>query len=282
MKALLDLISQLDEARQAKVLALAQLLLEEQQNKVQEDNASYESSSPTEFEEISEEEEEDSIITSYYDVNQDSFSAEDIQAIIDQFPKKRKWTFADLQNEYIFPKEHFVKIEIINFKIYVMPDPTTLHQEILTLLSAHLTLFVSSKRLGKTMVAPVSIKIDEGNVLKPDIIFLSLEQIESNPDLITPQGIQGVPHLVVEVISPANYKKRREAKKQRYAEGGVLEYWELKPKKKSITIETLEEGEYKIYSEAKKTGAVRSKILEGFEVELSQIYNVGMSFDKEI
>ncbi len=269
-QTLSDILAQLNMQSLASLESYAQKLLVQQQNQtLQEDNPTYETSTTA-----SEDEENptEAMQPIYYDAKQENYNADDLRAIIAQFPKKRKWVFADLLNEYIFPKEHFVKIEIINFKIYVMPDPSTSHQELLTLLSAHITLFVSKRKLGKTLIAPVAVKLDEGNVVKPDLLYISIARLQENPNLIEAQSVNAAPDLVVEVISPANCKKIREAKKLRYAQNGVLEYWEVKPKKKSITVEVLQQGEYVLFSEAKKTGTIHSKVLEGFSLELEQLF----------
>jgi len=232
--------------------------------------------------------EENIIETPYYNPKKSSFFSEDIENILKQFPENRKWLFADLQNEYIFPKEHFVKIELIDYKIYVMPDPSYLHQKIVTNVATFMNLYVLKNGLGDVVVSPVSIKIDEGNVKKPDLLFISVKKIKENPDMLQKQFVQGIPDLVVEVISPANYKKLREEKKELYEKVGVEEYWEIYPAKHKVIIETLEvikneSGEiiksYQNFSEAEKTGKVHSKVLEGFSLDLENIFTEALETD---
>jgi Uma2 family endonuclease len=202
-----------------------------------------------------------------------TYEVADIQAIIAQFPARKKWTFNDLQDERVFPIDLRIRIEIINHKIYIM-DPTPLHQEILGMIYTYINLFVIQNKLGKVYPSPVSIKIDEGNVVKPDIIFLSVKRA----NYLTEKAIEGAPNLVVEVISKANYKKLRESKKRLYADFGVEEYWEVYPKKKKIKIETLQTNEngektYATYSEASKNGKIQSQVLAGFELDLINIFS---------
>jgi Uma2 family endonuclease len=258
MNELLEIISKLDEEQQEQVLQMVKDFLANKPFALPDEEA--------------EEREGEPMPSPYYDVNQLSYSAEDIRAIVGKFPKKKKWTFADLQNTYIFPAECGVKIELINYKIYIM-DPSTTHQQLLTNLSTFLNMHVLTHKSGRLMVAPVAIKMDEGNVMKPDILYIALRQIQDKTVEITENdGVTGAPELVVEVISPANYKKLRNAKKKRYALAGVTEYWELKPKKKSITVEILENGEYKLFSEAKKTGTIQSSVLQGFSIDIEKIF----------
>jgi Uma2 family endonuclease len=151
--------------------------------------------------------------------------------------------------------------------------PTTSHQKVLTRFSAFLSLFIMQHQLGDVMVAPVNLKINEDTVLQPDVVYVSVERKKH----VTEKAITAAPELVVEVISPANYPKLREAKKETYAEFGIEEYWEIHPKSRKISVHALEENEetkennYVIFSESVEKGRVISKVLEGFGVEVEDI-----------
>lgn len=217
--------------------------------------------------------EEVSELKPYYEVK-DHYSAEDIIAIMTQFPEDKKWFFSDLQDETIFPIDLKIKKQLIDNKLYIMANPTTHHQELVSLINAFIQIFVLENQLGKVYVAPTSVKIDENNALEPDIIFLSLQCLEG----VTNSAIESVPELVVEVISPSNYKKLREEKKAKYAHFGVEEYWEVYPKKQILRIEILTQNEdtkevgYEIYSEAQETGIVESKVLDGFRLDIEKVF----------
>lgn len=210
----------------------------------------------------------------YYDVHKLAYSIEDIKAIIAQFPKNKKWTWADLQNPLYFPELVKFKVELLNYKIYIM-RPTPTHQEILTNLAVYLGMYILPQNLGKLYVAPVGLHIDEGTVLEPDILFVAVQRNH----IMTKDGTKEAPDFVVEVISKANYKKLREQKKDKYAQFGVQEYWEIHPKKQKITIETLTKNEadepvYALFSEAKKVGKVQSKVLKDFELDIEKIFKI--------
>lgn len=208
-----------------------------------------------------------------------SYSVEDIKEIVNLFPTNKKWTAEDLDDETIFPLDLFVKIELFNYKLFIMSRPTPTHQEILGNVFMYLNLFVKQHKLGKTFVAPVGVHIKEGYSLEPDIVLV----LNHNVEKITEKGIYEAPDLVIEVISPSNYKKLREAKKQEYADFGVREYWEIYPKKKKINVEILTQIEdvennestkpnYQLFSTAAKTGKIKSKVLEGFELDIENIF----------
>ncbi|GAB4396781.1 MAG: hypothetical protein OHK0053_11690 [Microscillaceae bacterium] len=208
----------------------------------------------------------------YYPIKT-AYNYEDILGVLAQFPEDKKWTFSELQDESIFPETQCKKQLIAN-QLYVMPNPSTLHQKIVVRASRYLDAFVDEHNLGDVYVAPVSVKIDEDNALEPDIIFISVSKREG----VGLQAIHTPPDLVVEVISPANYKKLREEKKALYADFGVSEYWEIYPKAKRLKIEILSENEethekeYRLFSEAQETGLVHSRVLEGFSLDVEKIF----------
>lgn len=260
---LLEIIKELNEEQQADLLVFARAIL----------NPVYLSDNqPINGNGASDEREGEPIPSPLYDANQLAYTPEDIQAIIQKFPKNKKWTFDDLQNETIFPPEINFKIEIHQHKIFVMAIPSVSHQEILTNITIFMGSFVKQNKLGKLFVAPVHIKFAEGEVFAPDVLYLSFQKIQEFADNITEKSINVAPDLVIEVISPANYRKLRNEKKAIYAQNGVQEYWEIRPKRKSISVETLQNGEYQLFSEAKKKGKVQSSVLQGFEMEIGSIF----------
>jgi Uma2 family endonuclease len=208
-----------------------------------------------------------------------SYSVEDIKEIVNLFPTNKKWTAEDLDDETIFPLDLFVKIELFNYKLFIMSRPTYTHQRILTKVSTYLSNFVIQNNLGEVIVAPFGVHIEEGHSLEPDIVLV----LSHNVEKITEKGTYEAPDLVIEVISPANYKKLREEKKQKYADFGVREYWEIYPKKRKINVEILTQIEdiennestkpnYQLFSTAAKTGKIKSKVLEGFELDIENIF----------
>ncbi|MGF1534522.1 MAG: Uma2 family endonuclease [Bernardetiaceae bacterium] len=199
-----------------------------------------------------------------------AYQAEDILKILEHFPKDKAWTAKELDDEHIFPPQLTVKIELIDYTICLMPDPTSSHQEILTNVATYINIFVRKNKIGKVYVAPFSLHIDEGNVRKPDIVLVLSHKTER----VTERGIYEAPDLVVEVISPANYKKLRAEKKTAYAQFGVSEYWEIYPSTQEIHVAVLEDAEYRAFSVASPEGNDRiySKILPGFTLALAEVF----------
>jgi Uma2 family endonuclease len=130
--------------------------------------------------------------------------------------------------------------------------------------------YAKQNKLGQVYPAPLDVEFDENNVFQPDVLFI---KIERKAQAVNAEGkIVEAPDLVVEIWSPSNRKKEREDKREIYESFGVAEYWSIFPKKQQISVETLNEaGKYEIFSEAKKQGIVKSKLLAGFEIDITEL-----------
>lgn len=127
----------------------------------------------------------------------------------------------DLQGyRRFFPEDLHIKVEIIHNKIYVTHSPNLKHQKISNELSFQLTAFVKQLNLGTVLVAPMDVKLDENNIVQPDILFIAI----SNYDILGEKIVKGSPDLCVEIWSPSNIKKDCEMKQKLYENRNVKEY----------------------------------------------------------
>ncbi len=197
----------------------------------------------------------------------DTYTIEDLEAIVAAFPQDYAWTYSDL--EKYFPQDLSIKVEIIDNQIFIMPTPNFYHQKISMKLSREMSFFAEKYELGEVLTAPMDTKLDEDNVVQPDILFIAVSRYA----VIEKNYINGAPDMVVEIWSPGNTQKERERKHSLYEGKAITEYWQIEPSKKSVLVETLgEAGQYEIFSQADTTGSVRSKVLEGFEIDLTLLF----------
>lgn len=195
-------------------------------------------------------------------------TVEELQEIANNYPLDTIWTYSKLQK--VFPFTYKAKVEIIRNRLFIMPTPTARHQEIVRDLSFAIERFTRKRKMGKLYFAPLDVILDENNVVQPDILF-----IQAGRNLINDRGfVEGAPDLVVEVMSPANYKRSRIEKMKIYCEFGVREYWEIFPKSCSCTVYLLEEQNYLPYSQAEREGVVRSAVIEGLEIDLKEFLTI--------
>ena len=119
------------------------------------------------------------------------------------------------------------------------------------------------KRNGKCHVytAPLGVRLfaDDETWVVPDILVVCKK------DILTDKGCDGAPDIVVEIVSPGNAYHDYITKLMKYRQAGVREYWIVDPEKEKVFLidfENEENGEY-TYEDA-----IRSKVLEGFEVRI--------------
>jgi Uma2 family endonuclease len=147
--------------------------------------------------------------------------------------------------------------ELINGQLYMSPTPTNLHQRVSRKLLIKLSDFVEKNDLGEVFYAPLDIYFDKtSNAVQPDIIFISRNN-ESQPQDKIPY--EGVPDLLIEILSPSNNKHDLVTKKDLYEKFGVKEYWIIDPTSKESIVYQLIGKEYKLL--AKNTATLFSPLL---------------------
>jgi len=105
-------------------------------------------------------------------------------------------------------------------------------------------------------------------VVQPDLLFISKERL----NIIEKRGVFGPPDLVVEIISPSTALFDATTKRDIYERFGIREYWLVSPEEKMVEVFTLEEGRYKIFSQARQAGKIQSWLLVEFELDLRDIF----------
>ena len=181
---------------------------------------------------------------------------------------EKEWTYED----YLKLNDD-KRYEIIGGKLIVAPAPRPRHQRVSRNLEFAIWNYVRNKELGEVFYAPVDVVLGEKFVLQPDIVFVSKEREEIIDE---DRAIFGPPDLVVEVVSPSTLGRDTLEKKDVYEKFGVKEFWLVYPEMKCVEVLVLnKEGKYEIYDEG-CTGEgkreIKSKVIEGFEVKLEEIF----------
>src|SRR3989304_6276542 len=160
------------------------------------------------------------------------------------------------------------RYEIFHGELCMVPAPSTSHQSVSRNLEFLIWNCVKQKGLGNVFDAPIDIVFDDDEVFQPDIVFIKSE----NQSIIGKNAIQGVPDLIVEIVSPSSTFYDTIEKKDIYRKYGVKEYWIIFPDEKVIEVLSLEKGEYLQFCKSKKEGIVKSKILEGLEIDSKDVF----------
>lgn len=181
-----------------------------------------------------------------------------------QYPEQGKWTYDDWAR---LPDDG-TRYEVIDGVLFMTPPPTTLHQFSIVHLLYEMTAFVKAKHLGWVLASPIGVRLPTQPVpFEPDIVFVS----RAHKSIIQEQYIEGVPDLVVEVVSPSNWIYDRKEKFLVYQTAGVPEYWIVDYRAKTIEVFYWERGEYVLLGKWCTGETAASRVLDGFQVRVDEI-----------
>ena len=144
--------------------------------------------------------------------------------------------------DYVLLPNDRNRYEILDGELTVTPAPSTKHQTASGNLFVLLAHYIKERDLGKLFHAPIDLILESTSVLQPDLLFVS----KARQHIITERAIEGVPDLVVEILSPATSRIDRVTKVQIYARHRVPVYWIVDPERKAIEIYLLESDGYRL------------------------------------
>ncbi len=193
-------------------------------------------------------------------------TTEVIQQTTEQRTVRRK---ATIEEFWALP-ESVLPTEYINGEIIIAPTPTVPHQTVLRNISFTLHEFVRRNDLGSLLFSPMDVVLPTGEVVQPDLFFLTPEEWERQR---LSKRINGAPSFAVEILSPGSVKHDAITKRNLYERNGVREYWIVDPEAKTIAQLILHEGHYTL-SELVAGDAVRSHVLEGFEMNVGELLGI--------
>lgn len=180
-------------------------------------------------------------------------------------PPQGEWTYED----YRRLPSNGLQYEVIHGRLIMIPAPTTTHQAIVMRLGAAFFNFLRLHPLGEVFPAPIDVVAPGmADPVQPDLVFVASERM----DIVTERAIEGVPDLVVEVLSPSNWIYDRRLKFALYAEIGVQEYWIVDPEERTVEVFSFKEGDYELQARFAPGGLLCSEFLPGFEMAVDDIF----------
>ncbi|MDQ4077878.1 MAG: Uma2 family endonuclease [Chloroflexota bacterium] len=182
-----------------------------------------------------------------------------------EWPEQGEWTYED----WLRLPDDGTRYEVINGVLHMTPAPSIAHQDATGNLYFAMKGHADVQDLGKVFIAPVDVRLPGHPVpFEPDILFIRKNRTE----IIGEQEIEGVPDLVVEVLSPSNWYYDRKDKFEVYRGAGVQEYWIVDYRAKTIEVFVLDEGEYVLLNKWGVEDSAGSRVLEGFQVAVADVF----------
>ena len=135
--------------------------------------------------------------------------------------------------------------ELIEGEKFMSPSPGWGHVNVTANLVKIIGNYASINKLGVVAADNFDVNFPDGNLFRPDFIFVSAEKAKSlfkNKNVT----LHGVPDMVAEIFSRSTMKRDVGIKKDIYERNGVKEYWIIDPWRETIEVYLLRDGKYEL------------------------------------
>jgi Uma2 family endonuclease len=150
---------------------------------------------------------------------------------------RKVWTYEDYRQ---LPDDG-IRYEVIEGHLYLTPAPTSYHQTISRRLQ-FLFYQLELEEKGLIFDAPIDLLMPGATPVQPDLVYL-LAQQES---MVTRRGIEGVPELVVEILSSSTATRDRTVKLHLYERCGVRRFIIVDPPARTLELFLLDGESYRL------------------------------------
>jgi len=124
------------------------------------------------------------------------------------------------------------RYEVIEGVLYMSTAPSPIHQWIIRQVARVFFAQIDDRGVGVTLWSPIGLFMPGCDPVQPDLLVIRT----ANLDAIKTDGIEGVPALLVEILSPGNMDPDTATKRHAYARAGVPEYWIVRPDERDILV----------------------------------------------
>lgn len=189
-----------------------------------------------------------------------------------EFKTPKKISYEEYMNLVNSSEQRY---ELIDGEIYLLASPSFNHQVVVNEISGHFYNYFKGKPC-RSLTSPLDIRLfgyatkfeEDPNVVQPDVIVICDE------DKVNERNkYEGIPTLVVEVLSPFTKSKDMAAKLNLYMKSGVSEYWIVDLEKKNILQYCFsQDRNIDALLSLRKEDTVKSTSFKGLEIALRDIF----------
>jgi Uma2 family endonuclease len=158
------------------------------------------------------------------------------------------------------------KADFVNGYIHIQMGASVIHERIFSKIFLQLGLFANQNQLGEVFGSRLSVGLSGDYHPEPDIFFVA----KYNSGKYDKDRFNGIPDLVIEIISPSTRKLDLEEKRPLYQQNLVPEIYFIDFDKKTVFIDVLGIRGYDSHSLT--NGNFSSNVLLGLEWEIEKMY----------
>ena len=185
----------------------------------------------------------------------------------------RKMTYAEFIE---MTEKSDLRYELIDGEVFCLASPSYKHQTAVTEILASMHAWFKGKKC-RPLTSPFDVTLEKSKdnicVVQPDILVIC------DKERVNEKGRYfGVPTLAAEVLSGSSKSRDMIKKLDLYMQTGVREYWLVDTEKREVLLYSFNKlagdndiGDYSVF---KNNEAVRSKVFEGLEIKLQDIFAV--------
>jgi Uma2 family endonuclease len=170
--------------------------------------------------------------------------------------------------DYRLMEDDGCRYEVIQGELLMAPAPNRFHQGISRNLCQFLYSYLRKKKIGKAYDAPFDVYLDDFNVVQPDVVFVAA----GSACKLIPEGAEGAPDLLVEILSPSTSKRDLRDKRALYAEKGVKEFWVVSPETRQVQVYFLEKQVERPSLVLEEIDTLRSDMFPGLEIPVGELF----------
>ncbi|NBC17308.1 MAG: Uma2 family endonuclease [Bacteroidetes bacterium] len=176
---------------------------------------------------------------------------------------RRAWTYDDLREM----PETMDRYEIIDGTLYMSPSANVWrHQRAAGNLYMMLRHWLDAHDWGEVYFAPADVVMTPDKAVQPDLFVVAKERLD-----IVDAYVDGVPDLIVEVVSPSSITYDRKTKYNLYEKVGVREYWIVDPEAHTVDVFVRREGRFDLLDTFAAGDTAASVLLDGFSAAVDDI-----------
>ena len=158
------------------------------------------------------------------------------------------------------------RYEILDGKLYVSPSPNLWHQRASSRFGRRLEDYFEPDGRAEVFRAPLDVILSKHDIVEPDILVVErVSQMAEN-------YIEGPPLLAVEILSPSTARRDRGLKSRRYATLGVVHYWIMDTKARTIECYRAKGARYELLLSAGPKDTLRHPDFPKLSIEMPRIW----------
>ena len=158
--------------------------------------------------------------------------------------------------------------QLIGGHLYMSPPPNRYHQDVSRNLQFVLMKYLEKHPIGILYNAPFGVYLSDVDAFLPDLVFVS----NKRKRILTDQGAEGAPDLVVEILSKSTARFDKGPKRDVYTRTGVQEYWVVDPVAKEIQVYELQKDAEVPRAIYRADQALESPLFPKLKIRLAKVF----------